>query len=270
MTEGEPDQQVIADEVSEEEAIETAQIEDSSCEVEAEDGTPAGDADDFTSIDDEDDDPGADAPMTVDRLLKPGGGFAGAEAPVRRAMKMATTRGLIVTSTKRSGAGSGSDHHPNQSRSFAADLSNGSSPTPQMDSTARAIAKALGHPEFQAGVLNVTHKNARAQLLWRTKVGGNHFNHVHFGVRMSGSGGQQGPLSVEASGSPRLTTPNMQGENIKKIQRRLIELGFDVGADGADGIFGNATDKAVKKFQTARGLSPVDGIVGPTTKEALF
>ena len=269
MTDDQPDQQIIADEVSEEEATETAQIE-ASCEVEAEDGTPAGDADDFTSIDDEDDDPGADAPLTIDRLLKAGGGFAGAEAPVRRAIKMATIRGLTVTSTKRPSGSSGSDHHLTQNRSFAADLSNGSSPTPQMDSTARAIAKALGHPEFQAGVLNVSHGRARAQLLWRTNVGGNHFNHVHFGVRMSGSGGQEGPLSVEASGFPQLTTPNMQGENIKKIQRRLIELGFDVGPDGADGFFGRDTDKAVKKLQTARGLSPVDGIVGPDTKAALF
>ena len=56
---------------------------------------------------------------------------------------------------------------------------------------------------------------------------------------------------------------------VKKIQEKLISLGFSCGSYGADGIFGNATYNAIKAFQKARGLV-VDGIVGPNTYNALF
>jgi hypothetical protein len=124
-------------------------------------------------------------------FLRPGGGFGGAEAPVLRAIEIGRANGLTVTSTKRTSGSTGSDHHISQTRSFACDLSNGSSPTPQMDATAREIAAKLGHPGFSSGVLNVTLGPVRAQLMWRTDVGGNHFNHVHFGVRVSA-----GPVAV--------------------------------------------------------------------------
>ena len=193
-------------------------------------------------------------------FLRPGGGFGGAEAPVLRAIEIGKANGLTVTSTKRTSGNSGSDHHVSQTRSFACDLSNGSSPTPQMDATAKAIAIALGHPEFSAGVLNVTSGSVRAQLIWRTDVGGNHFNHVHFGVRVSGSG----PVAVV--GLPRLTQPLMKGSQIRRIQRRLVALGF--GPIDVDGVFGPQTDAAVRKLQEAKGLT-VDGVVGPQTRAAL-
>ena len=129
-----------------------------------------------------------------------------------------------------------------------------------MDATAKAIATALGHPEFSAGVLNVTSGSVRAQLIWRTDVGGNHFNHVHFGVRVSGSG----PIAVP--GLPRLTEPLMRGSQIRRIQRRLVALGF--GPIDVDGVFGPQTDAAVRKLQQAKGLT-VDGVVGPQTRAAL-
>ena len=116
-------------------------------------------------------------------FLSPGGGWAGSEAPVRRAIRVGRRNGLTVTSTKRNKLSTGSDHHVSQKRSFAADLSNGNQPTPQMDRTARRIAAALGHRGWRGGVLTVTGQGIRAQLLYRTNVGGNHFNHVHFGCR---------------------------------------------------------------------------------------
>lgn len=60
-----------------------------------------------------------------------------------------------------------------------------------------------------------------------------------------------------------------QDDNVRKIQSRLIELGYSCGNCGADGIFGIATYNAVKAFQRANGLS-VDGIVGIKTWEKLF
>jgi hypothetical protein len=193
-------------------------------------------------------------------FLNPGGGFGGAEAPVRRAIRIGEANGLTITSTKRSSGNSTSDHHVSQTRSFACDLSNGSQPTPQMDATAKAIATSLGHPEFSSGVLNVTRGNVRAQLIYRTMVGGNHFNHVHFGVRVSGTG------PVVADGPARLTQPHMRGSKIRRIQRRLAALGF--GPIDVDGVFGPQTDAAVRRLQQARGLT-VDGIVGPQTHAAL-
>lgn len=139
----------------------------------------AGDEDDFP--DDDDDDDGSRAGST--RFATPGGGFAGSEAPILRAVRIGKRNGLTVTSMKRSSGSTGSDHHTSQGRSFAADLSNGSSPTAEMDRVCARLAKLLGHPEFGAGVLNVQAGSLRFQLLYRTDVGGNHFNHVHIGCR---------------------------------------------------------------------------------------
>lgn len=64
----------------------------------------------------------------------------------------------------------------------------------------------------------------------------------------------------------RLTTPRMQGEKIKELQKNLLEQGFD--PKGIDGEFGPKTHGAVLAFQQARGLVP-DGEVGPKTAQAL-
>jgi len=55
-----------------------------------------------------------------------------------------------------------------------------------------------------------------------------------------------------------------KGESVKGLQNSLIKLGYDLGAYGADGDFGNATDKAVRLFQSRNGLVS-DGIVGEAT-----
>ena len=57
-----------------------------------------------------------------------------------------------------------------------------------------------------------------------------------------------------------------QGEDVKELQSALNARGFDCGA--VDGIFGKATEAAVKALQRACGLS-VDGIVGRQTWAAL-
>jgi hypothetical protein len=66
-----------------------------------------------------------------------------------------------------------------------------------------------------------------------------------------------------------LTTPRMQGDDVKAVQEKLIEKGFDLGESGADGLFGQATAKAVIQFQDQENFDPVDGIVGDKTRKAL-
>ena len=59
-----------------------------------------------------------------------------------------------------------------------------------------------------------------------------------------------------------------KGIEVRKLQENLINLGYDVGPDGADGDFGRNTYNAVKKFQQDHGLE-VDGEVGPLTLAAI-
>jgi len=56
--------------------------------------------------------------------------------------------------------------------------------------------------------------------------------------------------------------------NIKEIQKALIKKGYDVGRQGADGIFGTNTKNAVIKFQKDNGIKPT-GFVGNITSKAL-
>ncbi len=58
-----------------------------------------------------------------------------------------------------------------------------------------------------------------------------------------------------------------KSEEVKKYQERLIKLGYLVSE--ADGIFGNSTIAAVKRFQDRNGLV-IDGYLGPQTKDALM
>ena len=59
------------------------------------------------------------------------------------------------------------------------------------------------------------------------------------------------------------------GEAVKAMQAVLIARGFSCGWWGADGEFGDATDKAVRDFQKRNRLE-VDGIVGRETWRKLM
>ncbi len=57
------------------------------------------------------------------------------------------------------------------------------------------------------------------------------------------------------------------GEAVKKLQKRLIELGYLSGS--TDGDYGRATTDAVKAFQKQAGLT-ADGIAGASTQKAVY
>jgi peptidoglycan hydrolase-like protein with peptidoglycan-binding domain len=90
--------------------------------------------------------------------------------------------------------------------------------------------------------------------------------------------GQDGRCSVDVwsrfmasgDGIPSLAK-GAQGTDVKRMQRMLSANGYmDPANQGNfDGIFGSGTESAVKKFQTAKGLS-VDGKCGPQTWTALL
>ena len=66
----------------------------------------------------------------------------------------------------------------------------------------------------------------------------------------------------------RLLKKGCNGDDVKMLQKALINAGYSCGSTGADGDFGTNTEKAVKAFQKVKGLT-VDGIVGKKTVIAL-
>ena len=58
------------------------------------------------------------------------------------------------------------------------------------------------------------------------------------------------------------------GEDVRKVQQALTDLGYTLGQFGVDGIIGSETESAIKAFQEAKGLT-VSGIVDSDTLNAL-
>lgn len=67
---------------------------------------------------------------------------------------------------------------------------------------------------------------------------------------------------------PRILKNGMEGADVKALQQKLIKAGYSCGVWGADGEFGDATEMAVRRFQTQQNLL-VDGEAGPQTMAAL-
>jgi Putative peptidoglycan binding domain len=80
-----------------------------------------------------------------------------------------------------------------------------------------------------------------------------------------------GPYTTDGNsgtGGTVLLRKGARGETVRKVQLRLLDFGYSIGASGADGIYGNGTENAVRQFQAKNGL-PVDGIVGSRTLKVL-
>lgn len=65
-----------------------------------------------------------------------------------------------------------------------------------------------------------------------------------------------------AAPGDKLIKLGMRGEDVQMVQKSLLEKGFYVGE--IDGVFGNATLKAIRDFQISNGLV-ADGVVGKET-----
>lgn len=58
-----------------------------------------------------------------------------------------------------------------------------------------------------------------------------------------------------------------RGNEVMEIQKQLAALNYNVGT--LDGVFGPATEQAVKAFQQSKGLK-IDGVVGDATYRSLM
>jgi peptidoglycan hydrolase-like protein with peptidoglycan-binding domain len=76
--------------------------------------------------------------------------------------------------------------------------------------------------------------------------------------------------TAAGTGSTNITLRNgSTGVDVKNLQKALIAEGYNVGKAGADGVYGNATAAAVRKYQQDHGLA-VDGIAGKNTLGSLY
>ncbi|KHE93422.1 MAG: DUF4157 domain-containing protein [Candidatus Scalindua rubra] len=67
----------------------------------------------------------------------------------------------------------------------------------------------------------------------------------------------------------RLIRRGHSGTAVRLIQESLLAQGYPLPVFGADRIFGNETDAAVRQFQIDAGAVLLDGIVGPETMKLL-
>ncbi|KZL89179.1 peptidoglycan recognition protein family protein [Clostridium magnum] len=134
---------------------------------------------------------------------------------------------------------------------------------------------------FNCETMGEVQYNALLQLT-RSKLGKYGISRIcgHFELYSTDCPGSNFPLDrikkeagaageISYSGYLIKMNSGVSDENVRIIQRKLIEKGYDVGSSGADGYFGEGTLEAVKKFQEDMGLE-VDGVVGGNTWERLI
>ena len=113
-----------------------------------------------------------------------GGNWGGA---LDEAVRLQNIAGITPSSQKRSrrnsASGRPSDHWEGSTTSYAIDLP-GTPGDGRTDASAQRIVAALGGPKnWPGGVYNVTRNGYRYQVIWKSNVGGNHYDHIHLGVR---------------------------------------------------------------------------------------
>ncbi len=123
-----------------------------------------------------------------------------------------------------------------------------------------AASSKVYHVGVYMGDGSVVHSKGRDDGVIRESIGKTGWN--RFG-RLKCFGGSTG-----AAGYYRLLKntgrPYMSGADVMTVQAALLDKGVNPG--GIDGVYGPATEAAVKAFQKANALE-ADGIVGPKTWE---
>ena len=71
----------------------------------------------------------------------------------------------------------------------------------------------------------------------------------------------------EAKVEPPALADGSEGKEVKRLQRTLKQLGIDPGK--IDGLFGEKTERAVRKLQKKLGVT-IDGIVGKDTRKSIW
>ena len=78
-----------------------------------------------------------------------------------------------------------------------------------------------------------------------------------------------GNNSINTSVLDTILNRGDSGIAVKELQEKLIKLGYSCGKLGDDGIFGSATENAVRQFQRKTSGLSVDGIAGYQTLTAI-
>lgn len=87
------------------------------------------------------------------------------------------------------------------------------------------------------------------------------------GLDVDGAAGPATQAAIFSADAKEYTAAlGADGDDVSRIQERLLELGYNVSVTGH---FGEMTDKAVREFQRMCGLTD-DGSVGSMTKDILF
>lgn len=83
------------------------------------------------------------------------------------------------------------------------------------------------------------------------------------------SNGSKAEATSAEEASRTILKRGMKGEDVRRLQLRLMELGYGLPRYGADGEYGAETAAAVKAFQADRKLA-ADGVAGEMTLAALY
>ncbi|MGE5560624.1 MAG: peptidoglycan-binding protein [Chloroflexota bacterium] len=122
--------------------------------------------------------------------------------------------------------------------------------------------------------LNSQTVSALPVIIDRLRANGFTFGTVEQLVRAGTAGGSAPPVPPSPPAPPAsgnhpagsrdlfVTTPYLRGEDVRLVQEKLIELGYDPGA--LDQVYGPKTAAAVRQFQADEGL-PATGVVDQAT-----